>query len=193
MTRRSLVVAGVVTLLLVGAGTAFVPGMGSGSDTGVNPESTATETTGGETTSNAMASGGAADGDGETSSGDTTHEEGTTDTPPFVISTDSIEECGWTCRDVTSALTNHQATTAENVTVTTDLYAGNETDGDTLWEGSEAIGTIGEGESYTTTTRINLGYIDAFAVKQADGWISIETTVRTADQTVTFSEQRQVA
>lgn len=193
MARTALVVGGVVALLLVGVGAAFTPVMGPepAEDSGTDTESSLTETasgevTGGETTGNEMAG-------GETTGGEVTDEETTADTQPFVISTERIEACGRTCRDVTSALTNQQATTAESVTVSTRLYAGTETDGDTLWEGTEAIGSLGGGESYTTTTRINLGYGDAYAVKQADGWIAIQTTVRTAEQTVTFTERRQVA
>jgi len=181
MTEISLVVGGVVALILVGVGTAFVPGIAPGGDAGVGTESSATEATVGETTGSGMAD------------GETTDEQTTADTQPFVISIDNIEECGRTCRDVTSTLTNQQATTAEDVTVSTNLYAGTDTGGDTLWQRADTIGTLGDGESYTATIRIDLGYSDAYAVKQADGWILIQTTVETATRTVTFTEKRQVA
>jgi hypothetical protein len=168
MARKLLAVGTVLALVLVGAGAAFVLGVGPapGGDTSTDTESFPTETPG---------------------------EEQMTDTQPFAFTTDSIEECGQTCRDVTSTLTNQQSTTADNVTVYTRLYAGNGTDGDVVWDGSESVGTLGAGESYTTTTRVELSYGDAYAIDQEDGWITIQTTVQTADRTVTFTEQRKVA
>jgi hypothetical protein len=94
---------------------------------------------------------------------------------------------------VTSTLTNQQDTTAEDVTVYTRIYAGNGTDGDQVWEGSESVGTLDASESYTATKRVELSFADAYAIDQEDGWITVQTTVETADQTVTFTEQRQVA
>lgn len=169
MASKLLAVGGVLALVLVSAGAAFVLGVGpmpgaTGADS--DTESFPTATPGGETT---------------------------TETQPFAFTTDSIEECGQTCRDVTSTVTNRQSTTAENVTVYSRLYAGNGTDGDVVWVGSEPVGTLDDRASYTTTTRIELSLDDAYAIDQEDGWITIQTTVRTADQTVTFTEKRRVA
>ncbi|RLM89766.1 hypothetical protein D3D02_07840 [Halobellus sp. Atlit-38R] len=116
-----------------------------------------------------------------------------TPTPPFGFTIENIEECGQTCRDVTSTLTNQQDTTAEDVVVYTRIFAGQGTDGDVVWRGDAGVGTLGPGQSYTTTRRVELGFQDALAVQNADGWITVQTTVETADQTVTFTDERQVA
>jgi hypothetical protein len=131
---------------------------------------------------------------GGSDSTETTTASGTsTATPPFGFAIDSIEECGQTCRDVTSTLTNQQGTTAGNVTVYTRIFAGQGTDGDVIWRGSEDVGTLPAGDSYTTTRQVELSYADALKVENNDGWITVQTTVETADGTVTFSDERQVA
>ena len=125
-------------------------------------------------------------------SGGETTTPAATPTPPFGFAIENIEECGQTCRDVTSTLTNQQDTTAEDVVVYTRIFAGQGTDGDVVWRGDADVGTLGPGQSYTTTRRVELGFQDALAVQNADGWITVQTTVETADRTVTFTEQRQV-
>jgi hypothetical protein len=180
MNGKLLAVGGVAVLLLAGVGGAFVAGVGpfqterSGEDISEFP----TETPDSDTSSTDDSS----DSDG-----------GAASTPPFAFTVDAIEGCGQTCRDVTSTLTNQQNSTAEDVTVYTRIYAGNSTDGDVVWEGTEDVGTLEAGGSYTTTRRVDLSYGDAFAIEQADGWITVQTTVETADRTVTFTEQRKVA
>jgi len=167
-----------VALLLAGVGGAFVAGIGpfqaesSGDDPSeyptATPEATETDT-------------GGSDG-------------GAASTPPFAFTVDAIEECSRTCRDVTSTLTNQQNSTAADITVYTRIYAGNSTDGGAVvWEGSEDVGTLEAEGSYTTTRRVDLSFGDAYAIDQADGWITIRTTVETADRTVTLSDQRKVA
>jgi hypothetical protein len=172
-----------VALLLAGVGGAFVAGIGpfqaesSGEDLSEHP----TETT--EPTESDTANTDNTDSDG-----------GAASTPPFVFTVNAIEECGQTCRDVTSTLTNQQNGTAEGITVYTRIHAGNATDdGDVVWEGSEDVGTLETDESYTTSRRVELSFGDAYAIEQADGWITIRTTVETADRTVTLSDQRKVA
>ncbi len=181
MNGKLLAVGGAVVLLLAGVGGAFVAGLGpfqaesSGQDLSEFP----TETPDSDTAST---------GDGTNADG------GAASTPPFAFTVDSIEECGQTCRDVTSTLTNQQNSTAAEITVYTRIYAGNSTDdGDVVWEGSEDVGTLEADESYTTTRRVDLSFRDAYAIEQADGWITIRTTVETADRTVTLSDQRKVA
>jgi hypothetical protein len=125
---------------------------------------------------------------------ETTTADGTsTETPPFGFAIDSIEECGQTCRDVTSTLTNQQDTTAENVTVSTRIFAGQGTDGDEIWRGQEDAGTLAAGESYTATNRVELSLSEGLKIQNNDGWITVQTTVETEDQTVTFTDERQVA
>lgn len=181
MNGKLLAVGGVVALLLAGVGGAFVTGLGpfqaesSGEDISEFPMET-TEATESDTTT--------------TSAGDS--DGGAASTPPFAFIVDSIEECGQTCRDVTSTLTNQQNSTADDITVYTRIYAGNSTGGDVVWEGSEHVGTLEANGSYTTTRRVDLSFGDAYAIEQADGWITIRTTVETADQTVMLSDQRKV-
>lgn len=117
------------------------------------------------------------------------------DTEPFSFSISSIEECGQTCRDVTSTLDNNQDETATNVTVYIRIFAGQdntETD-NIVWEGSEDAGTIAAGEAYTTTERVELSIQDGRQINQEDGWITILTTVESDETTVTFQDSEQVA
>jgi hypothetical protein len=116
-----------------------------------------------------------------------------TPTPPFGFVVDDIEECGRTCRDVTSTLTSRRDTTAENVTVYTRILVGRETDGDEVWRGTEDVGTLPAGESYTATTRVELSLADGLKIENSDGWITVQTTVETEDGAVTFADERQVA
>jgi len=185
MNGKLLAMGGVIALLLAGVGGAFVAGIGpfqaesSGEDISEFPTETAEATESDTTTTD---TGDTGDSDG-----------GAASTLPFAFTVDSIEECGQTCRDVTSTLTNQQNSTADDITVYTRIYAGNSTGGDVVWEGSEDVGTLEADGSYTTTRRVDLSFGDAYAIEQANGWITIRTTVETADQTVTLSDQRKVA
>jgi len=111
--------------------------------------------------------------------------------PDFAFTVDRIEECGRTCRDVTSTLVNDGAN-ATDVTVYTRIYAGNGTDGDVIWEGRERVGALDAGEPYTTTERVDLSLADAVAVESADGWITVQTTIQSTEETVTTTQRRQV-
>lgn len=181
MNTKLLVVAGVALLAVAGAAGAVVTGFGpapggeSGSDVESFPTATPTESSGGS------------------DAGSAEQTETATPTRPFTFTIESIEECGQTCRDVTSTVTNQQDATARNTTVYTRIYVGNGTDGDVAWQGSERVGTLGPGESATATKRVELSYSEAIAVQNNDGWITVQTTVETADRTVTFSDRRQVA
>ncbi|GGK67610.1 hypothetical protein [Haloarcula sebkhae] len=182
MDRKLLAVGGAFVLLIGGVGGAFVADLGpfqaesSGEDILEFPTETVEATESDTTTTDTD------DSDG-----------GAARTPPFTLSVDSIKECGRTCRDVTSTLANQQNSTAADVTVYTRIYAGNSTDGDVVREGSEDVGSLEAEGSYTTTRRVDLSFSDAYAIEQADGWITIRTTVETADRTVTLSDQREVA
>lgn len=172
-----------VLVVGVGAGAVVVAGdMLPGGTSAADFEPFPTATPGGETTAT-----GGSDGTATTTAGGAS-----TETPPFVFSIDTIEECDQTCRDVTSTLTNTQDTTAENVTVYTRIFVGQGTDGDVVWRGSEPVGTLPAGDSYVTTRQVELSFSDALAVRD-NGWITIQTTVETEDRTVTFTDERQVA
>ncbi|MFC6872675.1 hypothetical protein [Halobellus marinus] len=181
--NTKLIVA-VVLIVALGAGAVVVGGDllsgGNSDDTEPFPTATATQTP--------------ASGDDGGAEGATTAASAGTPTPPFAFTIDNIEECGQTCRDVTSTLTNQQDTTAEDVTVYTRMFAGNETnEDDEVWRGSADVGTLEPGESHTETRRVELSLSDGLAIQNAGGWITIQTTVETADQTITFSERRKVA
>lgn len=117
------------------------------------------------------------------------------ETAPFTFTIDDFEECGATCRDVTATLHNQQDEAATDVTVYTRVFAGeNNTDTDDLvWEGTEAVGTIEAGASYTSTERVELSLQEARKVDKHDGWVTIVTTVESNEVTVTFQDSEQVA
>jgi len=176
MRRTSVLVGvGVVILLAVPMGLSWGLGPSDG-DSGEDIESFPTETP--------------AEAEPESESGETTAaaEPG----PAFAFTIDRIEECGRTCRDVTSTLENDGDTAASDVTVYTRIYAGNGTDGDVIWEGRERVGELGAGESYTTTERVELSLADAVAVENEDGWITVQTTIESDEKTVTDTQRRQV-
>lgn len=129
--------------------------------------------------------------DADTDGTDTTS---TNETDPFSFVIDRIEECGETCRDVTATLDNNQNETATNVVVYIRIFAGqdNTDTDDIVWEGTEDIGTIEAGGSYTTTERVELSLQDAHKVEQENGWITILTTIESDDTTVTFQDSEQV-
>lgn len=113
--------------------------------------------------------------------------------PPFAFEIVRIDACGSACRDVTIGLTNTRETRATNVTVTTRLFAGNETTERALiWDGRAAIGTLGPGETVTDTRRIRLGFGDVLAVQAAGGRVTTVTTVRSDDGTTTFERTERI-
>lgn len=184
--NRNLVVGAVVVVLVVGLGLAAAIGPlgvldGDGRDV---PPATTTET------ADEVGSSDSGNGDG----GDgTTGDEASTEPPPIGLRVDSVEPCGQTCRDVTATLSNNQDRRATGVTVQTTIYAGEDTEGDVVWEGSREVGTLEPGESETDTTRIELGFFEAATVQSAGGEITIETVVETDRQTFRFVERRDVS
>lgn len=171
---------GALVVLVVGGAAlgAVVTGFGPapGGDSGTpapTPESTGTVYDG---------SGG---GDGSTA---------TADAPPFSFRIDRVEKCGQTCRDVTATLYNDQETAASNVTVYTQMYAGNSTSSDDrVWSGTEQVGSMAASSEHTSTNRVELTLGEASQIQNEDGWITVVTTVETAETTITFKNRRQVA
>lgn len=183
MVNNRLVLGGVLVavLLAIGIGAAFYYGVGpapGGSDSGEELTDFPTAT---------AALGESSDGGSGTTA--------TTEPPPFSFAIDSVEECGQTCRDVTATLHNNQDRTATGVTVFIRMFAGqdNTDTKDLVWEGKENVGTLAAGASQTTTERVELSLQEAQKINQNDGWITILTTVKTDDTTVTFKESEQVA
>jgi hypothetical protein len=110
-------------------------------------------------------------------------------TPDVTMRVRSVESCGSRCRTVTIALSNDGPDAANAVRVTTDITTGDRL----VWEGGSDVGRLAAGETVTRTRTVRVGYADAARIKANDGRIRIETTVRTANATRTFSEERTVA
>lgn len=188
MIRKLLTIGLLVVVLILGAGVALVTGIGpapgspgGGSiDTpdGSFPTATATPTSASTPTTGSTAG--------------TSTATATTTGPPLTLTVDRIEQCGRTCRDVTTSLTNRQSRSAEDVVVYSRVFVGNDTDGDVVWSTKHRAGSLAPGETVTTTDRIELSYSAAYAVMEADGWITIQTTIQTADTTLTITEHRNV-
>lgn len=144
--------------------------------------------------------GGDADGsrdgsDGTSESSDDGGDSGSatgSDDPPLAFEVASIETCGSTCRDVTLALHNERDDPATDVEVYARIFPGNDTDGDPAWQGTESVGTLDAGAEYTATRRVELSYAEGLAVRDAGGWVTIQTTIETADRTVTYTTRRNV-
>jgi len=166
-----LAAVGVLLLLTAGVALTGIFGLFDGGETGTGTESP-TVPTANETTPTAV---------------------GAADTQPFTLDTRDVESCGMLCRNVTSTVTNEQATAARNVTIRTRLYAGNDTDSQVRWEGTERVDRIDPGETYVATQRVELPLEDALAIRDADGWVTIRTTVESATRTVTVTDRREVA
>lgn len=180
MSTRLFAVCGIVALLLVGTTGAVAHGNGYGPAPGPDRGPSAGTYQPGATAPPASSDDGGSDATAS-------------DAKSFTVIADNTEKCGRTCRDVTSTVTNEQDVTAEDVRVSTRIYAGKGTDGNQVWHGSADVGTLEAGESHTATKRITLSLGDAWSVKRADGWITIRTTVESADETETLLEQRKVA
>jgi len=115
------------------------------------------------------------------------------DGPPFAFEVESVEDCGETCREVNVALGNLMEEDAENVVVHTWIYAGETTDRDAVvWADSRDVGTLEAGEVLRSTDEVDLSVQQANNVRDADGVVTIETTVESPQATVTFVNQDNV-
>ena len=108
---------------------------------------------------------------------------------PFSFTVQQIDRCGSTCRDVTVTLTNNGGHARGGIVVKSWIYAGN----DTVWKGSQAIGTLGGGASTTETQRVDVGLVDGAKIKQHGGVVTIVTVVDWDGGSATYRTQRQVA
>jgi hypothetical protein len=193
--QKFVVVAVVVLVALAGGVGALVIGLGPAPG-GESGESVESFPAAGTDSGSGTDGGGSGSGDaGGTDGSETNGSDGSSDSvPAFSLLVERIEQCGQTCRDVTVSLTNEQNRTAENVTVYTRIYAGNSTaEEDRVWAGKQAVGAMEPGATFTGTERVQLSYREGYAVEQADGWITVLTTVQSDDTTLTFRERRDVA
>jgi len=126
------------------------------------------------------------------SSAETTDDQAATEEPPFTFTVDEIDDCGETCRDVTATVGNTRDEPAESVTVSTSIFAGENSTEELVWEGTEEIGTLAAGDAHTSTRRVDLSLSEAYAVDENNGWITIVTTVDSDEETITLRESRPV-
>ena len=177
MNERTLLGGVLVLAVLAAAGFAVFAGVGPAPGGGA-------DATGGEAPATEPTTSGGSGGGG-----------GSGDSEPFSFGVDEVEPCGRTCRDVTATLYNERAEPASDVTAHIRIYAGEDaTDpDDVVWEETIDVGTLDANASTTTTERIDLSLRGALAVERRDGWITIRTTVESAEATATFRESRQVA
>ncbi|MWG33960.1 hypothetical protein [Halomarina oriensis] len=173
MRRAAATVLGVVVVLFAGLTAGVVLGM-------VDVTPPLVDDSSAETTATPQAdlrTDGAGDGPGTSS-----------DDHGYAMSVDRIESCGPTCRDVTATITNTGDGPRENVSVVTRVSTG----GEQVWSGSQDVGTLAPSESHTTTERVELGSLDGLRVERNDGYVTVETTVRSDSGTTTFAERRRV-
>ena len=189
MNRLAVVAA--VALVVGGGVVAFVTGLGPapGGESGdeITDFPTATATPGGGASVAEAPSG------GTTSSGTAAATATPEPRPVFVTTVGSVENCGRTCRDVTSTTANDGRADATGVTVYIRIFVGQAASGDVVWQGTEAVGRLPAGDSYTATRRVELSLAEAAAVESVGGWITVQTTIQSDERTVTFAESRQVA
>ena len=99
-----------------------------------------------------------------------------------------IVECGRTCREVTTTLTNTGTADATAVRVAATVVAG-----ETLvWETDEEIGRLEAGATVTRTQRIDIDVVSALAIENNDRTITITTTITSAQQTEQFVTETTV-
>ncbi|KTG10880.1 hypothetical protein AUR64_06770 [Haloprofundus marisrubri] len=108
---------------------------------------------------------------------------------PLRFSVGEIEECGTTCRDVTAEVRNTGNESIDDIDVEVHIFA----DDDEVWDGNVEVGSVDAAASQQETIRVELGYMDAYKIKQNDGYITVKTTVTTASGTFSFEERRKVA
>lgn len=194
MNLKTVGAVGVVVLVAVGGAVAFIAGIGPFGDIGGGSSEPVTATPESTGTVYDDADGSDDGGNGNGGEGTAADASGDADSvPPYTFAVETIEECGQTCRDVTVRLDNNRDEAATGVSVYTRIFAGNSTDsGDKVWEEKRDVGTVEAGSSTTETSRVELSYSEGFQVQQADGWITILTTVESDDVTITFKQRRDV-
>lgn len=179
MDRKRLGIIAVAVIVVVAAGAyAVFTGAGPVPGTGDSGNASSYPTASSGNTYNDSGSGGSGGSGGPNG-------------PPFTFTVDGITQCGQTCRNVTVTIYNNQTSPAENVTVYSKIYAGNNTNPDNrVWSGKKDVGHLDADGTYTGVETVKLSYAEGYKVKQHDGWITILTTVKSNDETVTFKMHR---
>ncbi|SDJ85608.1 hypothetical protein [Natronorubrum texcoconense] len=99
-----------------------------------------------------------------------------------------VVECGRTCREATTTLTNTGTDDATAVQVAATVVAG-----ETLvWETDEEIGRLEAGETVTRTQRIDIDVVSALAIENNDRTVTITTTITSAQRTEQFVTETRV-
>ena len=107
---------------------------------------------------------------------------------PFDLSVENITSCGETCRVITATLTNQGNDTAENVTVTSTVLAGDTV----ITERRTQVDNLSPNETVTRTIRVSVSLDDVRAIQQNDGRITIRTVVTSEQHNETFVANRTV-
>ena len=96
---------------------------------------------------------------------------------------------------MTATIENTQDEPATGVTASTTIYAGKNTTAEDaqIWADTREIGRIDADGSETVTERVTLSLTEAVAVRDNDGWITIETTVESDEETVTMRRTRDIS
>ncbi|WP_224447810.1 hypothetical protein [Haloprofundus salilacus] len=185
MLRNVFAGVGVLTLVVVaGIGGALALGLTPGDIVGG-----AAGGVGDDAPTDARTDGGTTGGDDGASSGGGDDAVQDAYDQPLRFSVGEIEECGTTCRDVTAQVKNTGNESVDDIDVTVRIFA----DDDEVWNGNVEVGAVDAGEVQEQTIRVELGYMDAYKIKQNDGYITVRTTVTTAEGSFEFTERRKVA
>jgi V8-like Glu-specific endopeptidase/uncharacterized membrane protein len=102
------------------------------------------------------------------------------------VQIDNVSSCGLTCRDLTYTVENPTDETLEDVDVDVTLL----TEGDAVWNGSEAFDQITPG-TRTETRTVELSSSAGYEIAKNDYNVTIEVEIRTASErkTVTIDGQ----
>lgn len=106
----------------------------------------------------------------------------------FELAPFEIEECGLTCREVTTTIANAGSDDATSVRMEVTVVA----DGDRIWETDDAIGCLDASDEATRTERVELGFSDAHTVRANDDRVCIETIVDSDQGTDRFVRETAV-
>ncbi len=125
--------------------------------------------------------------------GDDTEGDAQDGGPPFAFEVESVNECGETCREVNVALHRTADEDAQGTVVHTWIYAGETTDRDAVvWADNRQVGEIEAGGVVRSTDEVDLSVQQANNVREADGVVTIETTVESGQETVRFVDREDV-
>ncbi|WP_313691210.1 hypothetical protein [Halorarum halobium] len=107
---------------------------------------------------------------------------------PFDLSIRNLTRCGVNCRQVTVTLSNAGDVTAENVTVTSTVLAGDRT----VVVRRTRIDRLPPNESVTRTITVSVGLLDVQAIQRNGGRITVRTVVSSDQHTQRFVSSRKV-